>query len=502
MDLTFQKNTISYLQALVSQVNTREETTEIVVPDDAPDIGRVISAWAIPTVRSKQSQAGTMRVSGGIRVWVLYAPMDGSDPKSLGAYLPFSMKWELPHGAYDGAVRVTCRMQSVDARMSGARKLLVRATVACLGEVYGQSEAEFYTLPEPPDELEVLQQKLPLTLPAEMAEKTFQLDEVLDIPAGTPAVESIVACQLHPTINDSKVLGEKAVFKGNCALHLVYMTPEGRLAVWDYSLPFSQYTELARHYEQDEATHCIPLLTEIELEPEENGQGLRLRCEMTVQCTVLCRHSLELVTDMYSLHHQLTPQSETIPLRTQLDHQSLRQIAELSFPIHGATMIDCTVLPGFPKVSRPGDSAVIEAPVWCTMMYYDENGALQGRQSRGMSTREIALAAGCPCHVGCQVSGPMQWVPDGSGLTMRVPLELTADSYSDQELTMLRGAVMGEKSLPSADRPSIIVKAMTDEDTLWSLAKTNGSTVDAIRKANRLKPGAPESGALLLIPVL
>ena len=46
-------------------------------------------------------------------------------------------------------------------------------------------------------------------------------------------------------VTDAKVLGEGCI-QGSCSLHVLYMTPEDRLAVWDFDLPFSQYTELAR----------------------------------------------------------------------------------------------------------------------------------------------------------------------------------------------------------------------------------------------------------------
>lgn len=47
-------------------------------------------------------------------------------------------------------------------------------------------------------------------------------------------------------------MGEKAVFKGTCSLHLLYQTPEDRLAVWDFEVPYSQFTELGRTYDQEE----------------------------------------------------------------------------------------------------------------------------------------------------------------------------------------------------------------------------------------------------------
>ncbi len=501
MELTFQKNTIAYLQKLVSQVNTREETAELTIPEQEPDIGRVVGAWATAVVRSPELQPGTMTVSGGINGWVLYVPSDGGSPRTMEAYLPFSMKWDLPQKELQGDGRISCRVQSVDARMVGTRRILLRATVSCLGEVYGESEAEFYTLPDPPETTEVLKQTLPLLLPGELCHKSFRLEEMLTLPVGTPEVGRVVSWQFQPTITDGKVLGEKAVFKGICQFHLLYMTPEGRLSVWDTEVPFSQYGELTRHYEQEEELQCIPVINNMSLTKDEGGE-LVLQCDITVQCVVMSRHKLELVADLYALNRQTTLQSAALPVRTRLDHQSLRQVAEIPFPLHGATILECTVLPGSVRVVRQGDVATIELPVWGSLVYYDETGALQGRQCRSSTTRELNLASGCQCLAQGMVCGPVQWTVDGGGITVRAPVELATDCYADQELAMLRGAVLGEEVRPSDERPSVIVKTLSGDQTLWTLAKENHSTVDAIRKANRLQSAPPEAGKLLLIPVL
>ncbi len=502
MDLTFQKTPISYLRTTVSQAGIREETTEVVLPDRDPDIGRVISAWAIPVVRSRELQSGNMTVSGGINAWVLYSPADGGNPRAVNAYIPFSMGWDIPGNEQGEGMCVSCRMHGVDARMIGARKLLIRATVACHGEAYCQTEADFYSLPEPPTDVEVLRQHLPLSLPSEICDKQFRLEEILEMPAGAPPVSQIVAWQLEPAMTDSKVMGDKVVFKGNLRLHLIYMTPEDRLAVWDFEIPFSQYAELTRHYDREEETQCRNLITEADLTINEETQELSLNCGLCIQCMVLQEQLVEVVADLYSPHRAVTTQISSVPIRARLDHQRLHQQADISFPIHGCTIIDATALPSLPRVNRSGDTAIVETPVWCNILYYDDAGTLQGRQIRVNTTKELNLASGCPCNAGSNISGSIQWNGDGGGVAVRVPIELTVDSYSQQELSMLSGAALGEKSCPDPNRPSLIIRSPKPEDTLWSLAKEHGSTVDAICKANHMKLGPIKDNTMLLIPVV
>lgn len=502
MDLTFQKTPVSYLQKLFSQVSTREETAEILLSDQDPDIGRVVSAWALPVVRSRDLRTGEAEVSGGITAWALYIPADGSEPRTASAYLPFTMKWDLPGTQQIVSMRVHCQTQSVDARMTSARKLLFRTTIACQAEVFTPAEAEFYSLSEAPQELEALRQHIPLLLPTEICDKQFQLEDPLDLPGGAPAVSRIISYQLSPGISESKVMGEKAVFKGSCQIHLVYLTPEARLSVWDFDVPFSQYTELSRHYEQEEELQCVPLVTAAELDIGDDGRQLQLKCGLCIQCAVWSRQNVEMITDLYSPHYEMTPHTATVPIRTRLDHQQLRQQAEIPFPVQGCTPIDLSVLSAFPKVDRSGDTAIVEVPVWCSMLYYDETGALQGRSGRANTTTELTLASGCPCHAASQLSGQAQWSADSSGMIVRVPLELTVDSFSNEEMTMLSSAVSGEKRRLDPNRPSVILRAPTAGETLWDMAKRHGSTVDAIQKANQLTSGSIEQCGLLLIPII
>lgn len=500
MDLAFQEKSIACLQKLASQVKSQEETAEVVIQDRDPDVGRVVGSWGIPVIRGRELRQGAMSVSGGISAWVLYVPEDGSAPRQAAAYLPFTMKWDIPSTDRDSSMQVSCRLQSIDARMVHSRKLLVRATVCCEGTLYATGETVFYTLENPPKDLEVLRDRMTVQLPAETVEKSFSLDDELELPGGTPEIAQLVAYQLNPQVRDTKVLGEKAVFKGVCAIHLIYLTPEQRLATWDFELPFSQYTELSRNYDQEETLQSTLLLTGTELDTVEDRRHLQLRCGISAQCTIFSEQTLDAVVDLYSLRQTVKPEFSAIPIRSRLDRQQLQAVAEAQFPVRGSSLADSTVAVGIPRVTRSGDTAFIEAPVWCGILYYDEEGALQGRSGPCSAKAELRLAGDCPCEAGAQASGPVQWITGAGSTQVRIPMTITADSYADQELTMVSGAQLGEAVRPDPDRPSLIIRAPGPDDTLWTLAKTCGSTVAAIRGANHLSGGV-NSEKMLLIPV-
>ena len=78
--------------------------------------------------------------------------------------------------------------------------------------------------------------------------------------------------------------------------------------------------------------------------------------------------------------------------------------------------------------------------------------------------------------------------------------QITVTATAGQGISMVTGLTLGEKAEPDPGRPSLILRRSRGEQ-LWDIAKTSGSTVEAIRKANGLT-NEPEDGKMLLIPVV
>ena len=110
MELQFRKSTIPYLNRVIREVQNQEQTQEIRLTDGMPDIGKILCAWGQVVVRSKEWRNDSASFSGGVMVWVLYAPEDGTQPRTLESWIPFLMKWDLPRDSRD--VRLDAYIQS------------------------------------------------------------------------------------------------------------------------------------------------------------------------------------------------------------------------------------------------------------------------------------------------------------------------------------------------------------------------------------------------------
>ena len=140
MQLQWEKTLISAMGVAVREVQNQEQTLEVRLAEDMPDIGHIICGWGQPLLRAKDWNGDSMSVSGGIMAWVLYAPEDGSDPRCVEGWLPFQLKWNLPKTEHDGVIRCDILLRGVDARVLSARKMMLRAQISAMGEALESQE--------------------------------------------------------------------------------------------------------------------------------------------------------------------------------------------------------------------------------------------------------------------------------------------------------------------------------------------------------------------------
>ena len=72
MELLFPKVTIPCPRQVKDEVQTIEETQELRMPEEYPDIGKILGSWGQVLLRGKEWRDGSMAVSGGVMTWILY----------------------------------------------------------------------------------------------------------------------------------------------------------------------------------------------------------------------------------------------------------------------------------------------------------------------------------------------------------------------------------------------------------------------------------------------
>ena len=499
MDLQFSKSVCQCLRKATCQAVNQEQTQEIRLPDTMPDIGRVLGSWGQVIVRGKEWRGNGMSVTGGVMVWVLYAPEDGSEIQSIEGWIPLQMKWDFPQTQRDGAICVSPLLKAVDARSVSARKIMVRASVSAMGEAQEPMEQDIYTPMDVPKDVQLLRRKYPVELPMEAGEMSFQMEEKLNLPASAPRIHKVVRCNLVPVVAEQKVLAGRLVFRGNGKLQMLYLDPEGNLCTNQWELPFSQFTELDRDYSVNATADIVPIVTGMEMEVLEDGKRL---CKMglSMQYTVYDRQILDLVCDGYSTQRQLMMEKEQLRLPVRLDRHMEEVQLRQNWDMSGQKIEDLVWYGEQPHGIQEEGTLQWQIPGQFQALYRDDQGQLQGATVRGEMFAEMEND---PLN---RVDTWLTYPTGPEGMFMADGAQLTAsgtmvcDVFGEEGLTMVTALQLGEPVPLDPHRPSLILRRTGDSD-LWDIAKECGSTVEAICKANAITT-EPEADTMLLIPVI
>lgn len=499
MEVKFTKNQLRCLRPILSQVHSQEQTLEVRLPDAYPDIGKVLGCWGQSVIRGKEWRNNGISANGGVMCWVLYAPEDGTQPRVLDAWIPFQCRWDFAENAENGTITLQPMLSNMDARSISARKMMLRAGIDTRAQAMETVNMELAEPGEVPEDVQLLTRKYPADLPVEAGEKQVLLEENLTLPAGDPPIHKFVNYTLSPEITEQKVLSNRLVFRGDAVLRALYMTEDGTLHTWNTTIPFSQYTELDREYGAHATAWVLPVVTALEMNVGEDG-NIHLHAGMAAQYIIFDEKILEMVEDAYSPNREIVPQFEELKIPMLLDEANVELQAESNKAGQLQQIISLQTSAACPRLQSGMNGTEIKLDGHFQMLYRDEEGQLQGECLKFESNVPFASANENRTEVWAGNASTAEYAPGAEGMRMSCRIPVKMQVYSGKPVTFVSGVEMGELREPDGNRPSIILRRAGDEG-LWALAKSTGSTMEAIRMANHLTE-EPEVGEMLLIPVI
>lgn len=494
MELVFQKTPINCLDTLLSEVASTEQTQEIKLTEAMPDIGRIIDSFGQIIVRSKQWGAQNISLTGGVMAWVLYAPEDGSTMRCMDAWIPFQMNWDLSENGPDGEIRACVMLRSIDARVVSARKIVLRAGIGAMAQAFAPMDALISEAADIPDDVALLKNTYPMRLTCEVGEKNFLIDE--DITAIN--AEKLLTYTLIPQITEEKVMGNKAVFRGNGNLHLRYLDTDGALRCADFELPFSQFAELSGIVGPDATVNVDGFVTSLDVRLGEAG-SIRVKGGVTAQYQVDDRVTVCLPEDAYSPHRAVQTHFSSVVLPVSAERYCTAISCEQSVPADAKDVIDSAFYPDFPRVRMTEGNAYLELQGTFHTLYTAEDGTLRAVNARWEGSHTVPADDAVRIEaMPVTIAHPQVRIGEGM-LEAQTSLSLTISTTLKTPMQMLECVTLGELQEPDYERPSVILRRAGGM-RLWDIAKACASTVEAIREANDLKY-EPAPNQMLLIPI-
>lgn len=499
MELVFQEKVSNYPERILWEERELEETVDLIIPDSYPDAVNVINAFGTPLVYGVDLGQDQLTLNGEVQGGVIYEGPEGQI-RSVRARIPFSLRRELKPRENLMRPQCLCRLLSVDARILNSRKLLLRAGVSCNLSVYGRKEYRFYDVEDPAPVLQLKRTQLPLRLPVGMGEKSFSLQEELTIPQGMPEVAHLLKTAYDTRILECKPVGDKAVFKGELRIEVLYECEDESLCAQDWSIPFSQYAVLDQSCDDSElSVHICLSSADTQIDSQDGGR-LLTSVELVAQCTAMDLCNIDLIEDAFCTEGELTPDYVSEELTAVLDRQNFRQTAVLHGERDAKSVLWAHCYPSKASRRREGDQVYVEQGLCCDLLYYDGESRLKGCTLRGQTELQLPLGENAQCRV-TEVQCEKALCSVGSdGITVKLPVELWVESTVQQELRGIRSAEITPEA-EKAKRPSLILRITEEPETVWDIAKSCKTSEKAILEANELTEDPVPANTLLLIPM-
>ena len=501
MELVFQDSQLEYLSRILCETVSQEQTADVIIPDSYPDAERVVDAFGTLLVRSEECMAGSASVAGVVQAGVLFVSEQGQ-VECVQAQIPFSVRREFSAEQESCTLQCRCTLRSVDARPLNSRKLLVRVGISCTLCVYAPKKHPCYDIAEPAENLQLKRVELPLQMPLDLGEKSFGLNEELDLPNGKPAVSRLLKCLYRTQLQEQRVVGSKAVFKGELTVHALYESDDETLHTHEWSLPFSQYAELDRELD-DHDLQTMLCLTSAETEPDGQVESRRLLTSVNLlaQCLVSGVQRLSFIEDAFCTDAEFEPRFDDWQLGGILDRQIFRETAITESEEPAESVVDAWLYPDEASKQRIGEKTQLELPLSCNVLYYDNEGALRGKTLRPTLQLETELSENATCGVTEVTGGELFCAAGSGGIALRAPVSVTVESGAVHSLHTVCGGEVTPLQEESSRKPALILRRTDGEEELWQIAKECRTSVRSIKEANDLKGSSVPENTLLLIPM-
>ena len=487
---------------------TQEETMETIVPDYCPDIARIISTEGRVYLHSRELRKGKAELTGTARVTVLYIPEGEGDFQTLSFAIPFTMEAE--NRAFQGCQLLTAEveLEHLESRMLNPRKIFTHCRFVGRAAGYQKTALAFSTDVEAEERLgiEKRQERQKAVLLTEISEKDFTFTEEMSLSPGRSGAAELLNHRICGTVTESKIVGNKLIFKGLFTVALLYRNADGLCCSTTGELPFSQILEIENCSENAAATLQLQLTGSDLQVSGDDSEGRQIAVTIYAHATAMmcCEQELMLLHDLYSTAYET--QFEAAPLSLTVFHEKLtrRQLMRevLEIGVVADSILSLSVSCGAVSVSREGAGVTLRTAATIRALYRDEGGTpLVAERTTDVSC-QTELPEDCLVFARAVCTEEVQGSLGDRGIEVRFPVDFYLEACRRVKRACITAARLNEDAPQNrGGEPSLVLRCLGGRETLWELAKRHHTTISAILLANQLEHESEiPKDRLLLIP--
>ncbi len=495
-----------------TQVSVDEDQN---LPQEKADIERVIQEKSEIRMEEVRAAAGQVLVRGLLVYHILY--MDNEEDHgmhSLRGKIPFEESIVMEDVSDKDHVCISWDFTQPVVSLINSRKINYRTVVTLtvtVEEVYDEEVTvdiyqgnNLYSLPR---EMNVLQMKV-------NKRDIFRIRQQTELPADRPNVEEVLFYTVTPKNVELRCLDNEVAVSGELDVFLLYAGEDRKGSQWlDWTLPFQgtvpcsgSQPELVGDLYWEMGSR------DLEIRPDGDGENRIVSVDgiMELSMKVYEEEQISCIQDAYATDRKVIPQVEMVPFQRLVLHNNSQcrtskrmKVADASSRVMQICHTDGSVKLDSVRMVDGGLQA--DGTVELALMYITADDIQPYRLARGsMQFSHVIEVPGitetCTYRVYPSLDQLTASMLDSEEMEVSAVMSMDAmilESQPESVLTGLEEQPLDYEQLE--EMPALVGYKARPGDTLWNIARTYFTTVDALKDMNGLTGDELTPGQQLVI---
>lgn len=479
---------------------------DIIVPDIKPDILSLVRVDGRPFITNREVQEDKIRIQGLIDIYAIYIADDETNSlKGLTATLTFNENIDMK-GCNDDMIPILkFNLSNVESRVLNGRKITVKCPLEIDVKVISDSE---FNIPADVTDLEnvqMLKEKLKLNSLIGHNTETLSINENISLSENLSPIGEILTCSLDIVNKDYKVSYNKVLAKADARVRIVYSADDEMesINVFETLIPFTSFIDINGVNENTQfdiiynlKNYCIKPVYQ-----DMKASAISVLAEIDVMVIAHEEKEFTVIKDLYNPDNILRYTEKNIALEqnsnnkvTSIKFDQMLQIPELDNSKLLEINIDSTIT----EKKNMEDKIIVDGNVNADIMFYKlDKGTIENKKI-DIPFEQSITKGNMPEDITIQISDIEYELAPSGNLKLNMILNFDNEVMDTININMIDNLeATGEKAKCPA---SVIVYPVKSGDSLWSIAKKYGTTIENIKTANDLSDDTIYPMQQLIIP--
>ncbi len=507
MELNVTKHSVAVNETVFTQTVEQPIDISISLPDYCDDIVSILKCRVEPYISSKNINGQNVMIEGNAVTTLIYLT-DDRKIRSVEYIYPFAKTVDTKMDCNDMNVFVSAKSEYVNCRALTQRKADVHGSISVCVKAICAKKADVVVDIEA-DHMQFYRKNVNSTMQLGCNDKCliideeFALDNLNDTPMG------IVRYDLHTTVKDCKIIGNKAVVKGEATLDVLYYSVNEKICRFCESVPFSQIVESDGFNDECECSAKLEVMSK-DLRIQNAGQkdsAFYLNAKICVNVFSMCNNEIPVIIDAFSTDYEteLAQKNITFEWINQKINEKFLCKKNLEFgEMTVSEVVDFKCDASVLEVQLQNKQLVINGVVMICVMFYDRDGVPHYCE-KPVEFKYCCNVANEPEGFRCEpiidaVASNFTITGDNC-IEARVELCVNADLYSvEQKLAVCDVRVLENERKNKSTKGALVIYYAKCNESVWNIARKYNTSPTHIKHVNNIENDMLCEDITLLIP--